>query len=76
MIGRPVARWLAVPPLIIVMALASVVLLPGQPTHASRGVTARVSVDSARNQGNSGSFYAALSASCISSGSRASETDV
>ena len=54
MIARPVAKWLAVPALMILIALASVVLLPGQPAHASPGVTARVSVDSAGNQGDSG----------------------
>ena len=62
MVVRPVAKWLAVPALMILMALAAVVLILGQPTHASSGVTARVGVDSAGGQGDSGSFSAALSA--------------
>ena len=62
MVARPVAKWLAVPALIILIALASVVLLPGQPTHASRGTTTQVSVDSAGVQGGTWSQSAALSA--------------
>ena len=62
MVVRPVAKWLAVPALIILIALASVVLLLGQPTHASSGVTTLVSVDGAGVQGDSGGQFAALSA--------------
>jgi len=62
MVTRPVAKWLAVPALIILIALASVVLLPGQPTHASPGVTTLVSGDSAGVQGDSWSQFTALSA--------------
>jgi len=53
MVARPIAKWLAVPALIILIALASVVLLPGQTTHASPGVTARVSLDSEGTEANS-----------------------
>jgi len=62
MAARPLIKWLSLPLLMILMALASVVLLPGEPTHASPGTTTRASVDSAGVQGDGWSQSAVLSA--------------